>query len=230
MRRLSDFAGLDMLAFALRFLGVLGVHWCYEVDEAARAFLRDNHSGAVVCGSVLDRDPRCCPSFDVVVAGFPCQPFSMLGLQQGWNETRGRGSLIVAALNFVRLRSPPVAVFESVAAFCRSEEGQTMKWLVDTVVSLGHHVDHRILCTSDYGLPQTRKRWYLVALRSDIVSSTFAWPSAVASLSLAAVLGPRRSVHLPIDARDHLEVWPPETLTMRWPGSARVALMLMLPS
>jgi DNA (cytosine-5)-methyltransferase 1 len=105
----------------------------------------------------------------------------MLGLQQGWNDTRGRGTLIVATLNFVRLRSPPVAIFENVAAFCRSEEGQTMKWLVDTVVSLGYHVDHRILCTSDYGLPQTRKRWYLVALRSDMVSSSFAWPSAVAS-------------------------------------------------
>ena len=81
---------------------------------------------------------------------------------------------------------------ENVAAFVRSDDGQVLQWLVGMLIRDDlYKVWHRVLCTSDNGLPQTRKRWFLVAVRSDRMISEFVWPEVIEMLPLSVVLGPR---------------------------------------
>ena len=86
---LSDFAGIDMPGYALSQLVRVDPHWCFEVDPAARRFLIANHPSAVLGGSVVDRDAASSPFFDIVVAGFPCQPFSDLGTSRAGTTIKG---------------------------------------------------------------------------------------------------------------------------------------------
>ena len=90
-----------MPAFALRKLGVLGPHAAYEIGEVARAFLRSNFIDVNLQHSVSKREARPRDQVDVVVAGFPCQPFSILGRQEGWSDSLGRGNLVEDTVAFI---------------------------------------------------------------------------------------------------------------------------------
>ena len=83
---LSDFAGIDVPGLGLAALGVLQKHFAFEIDPVARKFISDNFNGVSLFGSVLDRGVSDACGADVVTAGFPCQPFSLLGLRQGWDD------------------------------------------------------------------------------------------------------------------------------------------------
>ena len=114
---LSDFAGIDMPGFALDRLTVDGQHYLYEVDKAAARFLEHNHTRSELRRSMLDRVASACEPVDIVVAGFPCQPFSMLGGRGGVDDARGRGTLVEATLDFVNHHRPSIVVLENVTAF-----------------------------------------------------------------------------------------------------------------
>ena len=108
-------------------------------------------------GSVLDRGVSDACGADIVTAGFPCQPFSLLGLHQGWDDSKGR-RLVSATVSFVLRERPRVALLENVAAFVRSDDGQVLQWLVGMLTRDDlYKVWHRVFCTSDNGLSQTRK-------------------------------------------------------------------------
>ena len=96
----SDFAGRDALGVALRRLGLHGSCTCFETNSIAKEFLRANHENTEVYDSVEDRKPTDHLRPILVVAGFPCQLFSALGLKQGWNDDTGRGALVEHTLAF----------------------------------------------------------------------------------------------------------------------------------
>ena len=189
---LSDFAGIDVPGLGLAALGVLQKHFAFEIDPVARKFISDNFNGVSLFGWVLDRGVSDACGADVVTAGFPCQPFSLLGLQQGWDDQKGRGRLVSATLTYVLRERPRLVLFENVAAFVRPDNRQVLQRLLDMLTRDDVYKGwHRVLCTSANGLPQTRRRWFLVAVRSDCVVSDFVWPEALEMLPLSLVLGPR---------------------------------------
>ena len=142
-------------------------------------------------GSVATRDPALLPRFDVVVAGFPCQPFSRLGRQQGVFDPGGRGVLVDHTLAYIRHHRPRIVVLENVAAFCTMHDGATMAWIVSELKKCGYYVEHRVVCTSRFGLPQTRRRWYLIAVLSSALVQELVWPAEIDQIPLCSLLGPR---------------------------------------
>ena len=204
LRLVRDVAGPDMPGCAMRYNHCLGSQICWEIDTSALTFLAANHPEESPCGSVMGRDPATCSDCDILVAGFPCQHFSPLGLQQGWGDVGGRGNLIVSALDFVRPWRPPVVILERVAAFCRAHHGSLMQWVIDTQDEFGYVVDHRVLITSKHVLPLTRKRWYLAGLHRGYQPTSLVWPGECRPIPLAAVIGPR----------------PPDASADRCPGHA----------
>ena len=181
-----------MPSFALEGLGVLGKDSCYETDIAACRVLREHHPGVVVKGSVAERTPSSLHKVDAVVAGFPCQPFSRLGLRCGVHDARGRGTLVEHTLAYVRCHLPPIVILENVASFRTVHDGAALAWLLHELeIVNGYRVTHRVICTSRFGLPQTRRRWYLVGIRPEVQAAAFAWPSEIDPIPLRVLLGPR---------------------------------------
>ena len=186
---ISDFAGMDVPSCAMTGLCLLGSHIAFEIDKTARAFIRDNFATADLRGSVRDRGviPDC--DHEVVIAGFPCQPFSLLGKQEGWSDSRGRGDLLQCTIDMIMTRLPFLVLLENVAAFVKTDNGRILEWVV-SVLEAKYVVHHTILCSSNFGLPQSRRRWFLLAIRKDRQVSPFTWPQPLAALPLVALLGP----------------------------------------
>ena len=193
---ISDFAGMDVPCYAMAGLCLLGSHIAFEIDKTARAFIRDNFTAVDLRGSVRDRGviPDC--DHEVVVAGFPCQPFSRLGKQEGWSDSRGRGDLLQCTIDMIMSRLPFLVLLENVAAFVKTDNGRILKWVV-SVLEVEYAVHHTTLCSSDFGLPQSRRRWFLLAIRKDRQGSPFSWPQPLAALPLVALLGPASDTSSP---------------------------------
>jgi len=104
------------------------------------------------------------PPHDILLAGFPCQPFSRAGLQKGFADTRG--SLFFEITRIARHHKPKVVVLENVKGFLRHDDGKTFQTAKRALEALGYCVYHTILNAKDFGLPQHRERVYIVAVHT----------------------------------------------------------------
>lgn len=98
--------------------------------------------------------------FDVLCAGFPCQPFSISGKQRGFEDTRG--TLFFDICSIVSSKKPRVIFLENVKHLVHHDEGNTLKIILTKLKELGYNVSWRVLNGSDYGVPQNRERIIIV--------------------------------------------------------------------
>jgi DNA (cytosine-5)-methyltransferase 1 len=103
------------------------------------------------------------PCFDVLLAGFPCQPFSHSGVQRGFFDTRGTMFFEVARL--LKESKPEAFLLENVQGLLTNDKGRTFSTILDTLDCLGYGVEWRLLNTCNFGVPQNRQRVYIVGLR-----------------------------------------------------------------
>lgn len=116
------------------------------------------------------------PDCDVITAGFPCQPFSKIGKLHGFADARG--TLFWDVLRILKAKQPKAFVLENVANLVKHDKGYTFERILDGLEKeLGYHVYYQILNTKDYGLPQDRKRIYIVGFRDEV---DFKFPEPVA--------------------------------------------------
>lgn len=106
------------------------------------------------------------PEFDVLLAGFPCQPFSMIGKRDGLNDPRGQ--LFNEVVNFLNVRKPRAFVLENVRNLLRHNKGETYKVIKSALekAGKGYTVFENILDSQNFGVPQHRKRAYIVGIRN----------------------------------------------------------------
>lgn len=103
------------------------------------------------------------PKHDLLLAGFPCQPFSQAGKKQGFNDQRGQMFFYIAQiLNYHR---PQAFLLENVKGFRNHDQGRTLKMVLYILNKLGYFVYHNILSAKDFNLPQNRQRIYLVGFQ-----------------------------------------------------------------
>ena len=133
-----------------------------DICEAARRVYEANH-GLKPLGDICDIDPQTLPPFDLVCAGFPCQPFSQAGHRRGFNDTRGTMFEEVMRVALGGKRKPSVIVLENVRGLLRHDDGRSFKIVCDRLEEAGYAVVHKVLTCSDYGIPQMRKRLLIVA-------------------------------------------------------------------
>jgi DNA (cytosine-5)-methyltransferase 1 len=111
------------------------------------------------------------PDHDLLLAGFPCQPFSIIGQRKGFEDTRG--TLFFEIARILEAKKPSVFVLENVKLLVGHNRGRTMARIMETLASLGYHTEFRVLNALDFGLPQKRERVFIVGFRG---RRTFAWP------------------------------------------------------
>jgi len=125
-------------------------------------------------GDITMVDPASIPDHDLLFAGFPCQPFSIIGQMRGFDDTRG--TLFFHIAHILKIKNPRAFILENVKQLAGHDQGKTLKIIIKTLKDLGYHVHYSVLNALDYGLPQKRERVIIVGHREPI---PFSFPAPV---------------------------------------------------
>lgn len=112
-------------------------------------------------GDITKIKPKEIPDFDLITAGFPCQPFSISGRHKGFNDTRG--TLFFDICRIIKEKKPKVIILENVKHFINHDKKKTIKKIINSLEELNYNVTYKILNASDFGLPQNRERIFIIA-------------------------------------------------------------------
>lgn len=127
------------------------------------------------------------PSHDLLCGGFPCQSFSNVGQKGGLSDPRGE--MIFEIFRILKGKKPKAFILENVKGLASHNQGKTLAFIVDALESLGYKVKYRVLEAKDFGLPQIRKRLFIVGVRKNI-KKEFEFPEPTKlKYTLSDVLG-----------------------------------------
>lgn len=136
-----------------------------EWDEPAQKTYQANFK-EIPYGDITKILPEEIPHFDMLLAGFPCQPFSMAGLKKGFEDTRG--TLFFDIMRIVEYHKPQVVFLENVRNLASHDKGNTLKVILETLETSGYKVQYRLYNAKYFGVPQNRVRIYIVAFREEV--------------------------------------------------------------
>jgi DNA (cytosine-5)-methyltransferase 1 len=127
--------------------------------------------GETPAGDIHTIDANSIPDHDILLAGFPCQPFSIIGHRKGFEDARG--TLFFEIARILEAKKPQAFVLENVKLLVGHNNGRTLARIMEVLRSLGYHVDRRIFNALDFGLPQKRERVFIVGFKTP---RAFEWP------------------------------------------------------
>lgn len=131
-----------------------------EIKPYAVSVLRDNYGQENMVGDITAVEAASIPDFDILCAGFPCQAFSAAGKRQGFADTRG--TLFFEVERILREKRPKGFILENVEGLVNHDHGRTLEVIVGKLLELGYKINYRVLNSRDFGVPQERKRIYIV--------------------------------------------------------------------
>lgn len=136
-----------------------------EWDEYAQRTYEANF-GEKPHGDITKIKPTDIPDHDILLAGFPCQAFSICGNQKGFADTRG--TLFFNIEEILRIKKPEAFLLENVKNLKSHDKGRTFQTILNHLEELGYNVHHKILNSLDYGVPQKRERTIIVGFRENL--------------------------------------------------------------
>jgi len=167
------------------FAGISGFHqaaavnggvcvFASEIDAAGQKAYGTNY-GLQPYGDITHVDVKDIPDHDLLCAGFPCQPFSIIGNRQGFDDMRG--TLFFEIARIIKAKKPPMIVLKNVKQLATHDNKRSINKIISALQDLGYKTDWKILNALDYGLPQKRERTLIVGfLNHDIL---FKWPEKI---------------------------------------------------
>lgn len=136
-----------------------------EIKPYAVKVLQENHPGETITGDITKVDTKNIPDFDILCAGFPCQAFSSAGKRQGFADTRG--TMFFEVERILKDKRPKGFILENVEGLVNHDGGKTLQVIVDRLTALNYKFDFRVLNSKYFGVPQERKRIYIVGSIND---------------------------------------------------------------
>jgi DNA (cytosine-5)-methyltransferase 1 len=180
------FAGIGGMRIAFERIGGRCV-FSSEWDEQAQTTYAANF-GERPAGDIRHIPSADIPSFDVLVAGFPCQPFSIIGAREGFmHETQG--TLFFEIERILKDRLPSAFLLENVRNLVAHNDGRTFRTIIRHLEAIGYNVYSKVLNALDFGLPQKRERIIICGFR-DQVDFRFPISGTSKPLTLADILDP----------------------------------------
>lgn len=161
MKFIDLFAGIGGFRLAFENAGLQCVFSC-EVNKHCREVYTNNFK-EIPFGDIQELNPEEIADFDVLVAGFPCQPFSICGKKRGFEDTRG--TLFFDICRIIEIKQPKVIVLENVKHLIHHGTGNTLKVILASLRDLGYNVTYKILNAKDFGLPQHRERIFIIGTK-----------------------------------------------------------------
>lgn len=185
-RSIDLFAGIGgiRIGFDNAFGKDIETVYVSEWDEFAQKTYKANFKDDFeIAGDITKVDEKSIPSFDICLAGFPCQAFSIAGTggagRQGFDDDfkgQNRGNLFLDVVRICEHHQPKVIFCENVKGLYIHDRGRTFRIIRNTFRSLGYQVFFKILNSKDFGVPQNRERVYIVAFRDDLNVGEFVFP------------------------------------------------------
>jgi len=166
------FAGIGGFRVALEKAGATCV-FSSEINRYALQVYKANFNEDTG-GDITQIKEEDIPEHDVLCAGFPCQTFSALGMKGGFADTRG--TLFFDVARIAKHHKPKVLFLENVPGLVSHNKGRTFETIKNTITDLGYKVYWKILEATMFGVPQKRKRIFIVAIRNDI-KKEFVFPT-----------------------------------------------------
>ena len=155
--------------------------WDKKAQETYRANFKDKFD---IQGDITQIEEKKIPQHDILLAGFPCQAFSLAGLKKGFEDARG--TLFFDVARIAEYHKPKVIFCENVKNLVNHDKGKTFKVITRILENLGYKVYEKVLNSKNFGVPQNRERIYIVAFREDIDSSDFSFPEETADSKVIA--------------------------------------------
>ena len=206
MKFIDLFAGLGGFHIALSRLG----HDCVfasEINEPLRSLYERNFQ-LLPKGDIKEIKASDIPRHDILCAGFPCQPFSKAGDQQGFSCPKW-GNLFDHVMRIVRHHEPAFVILENVPNLERHDQGNTWTKIKSDLVSAGYDIQEKRLSPHQFGIPQIRERIFIVGRKGRLEG--FAWPAEKKGLPLSinAVLDaqPLEARPIPKNIEKAIKVW-----------------------
>lgn len=174
----SLFSGIGGIDLGFQQAGY-EVVWANEFDRDAAITYRLNFPNTLLVEEDIRKvKSESIPDFDVLVAGFPCQPFSIVGKQRGFNDPRG--NLFFEIARILDKKRPAVVLLENVQNLIEHDKGKTFLVIYNTLVQFGYYVNYKVLDSQFYGnIPQQRKRIYIVGFLDCDMSDSFRFPDEI---------------------------------------------------
>lgn len=175
MNVVSLFSGIGGIDLGFQQAGFQLV-WANEIDSAACKTYRTNFPNSFLFeGDIRKTDASSIPDCDVLVAGFPCQPFSTAGFQKGFRDPRG--NLFFEIVRIINKKQPKIVFLENVENIVDHDNQKTFLRIFTELSECGYDIKYRVLQPFDYaGIPQRRKRIFIVAFRSLELCDNFSFP------------------------------------------------------
>jgi DNA (cytosine-5)-methyltransferase 1 len=186
MKYIDLFAGIGGMRIPFDELGCLNV-FASEIDHGACQTYEANF-GHMPNGDITKIDEKDIPEHDLLLAGFPCQAFSIMGKKLGFSDTRG--TMFFEVERILKYHRPQVILLENVKQLVTHDEGKTLKVILDSLEKIGYYVKYKVLNALDFGLPQKRERVVIVGFLDHKLTADFSFDFNPVTYSLNNILEP----------------------------------------
>jgi len=151
-----------------------------EIDKDAEFTYRTLYGNELAFGDLTKIEPEMLPNFDLLISGFPCQTFSIVGKRDGLQD-EDKGQIIYHISRILEESKNSFFILENVKGLVNHDKGRTFKIVLNLLESLDYEVHYEVLNSLDYGVPQMRERIYLVGIKKELVQEgkTFSFPSKI---------------------------------------------------
>lgn len=170
------FAGIGGIRLGVeQAFGSVDCVFTSEIDKYAITTYKANFKDSHIFGDIKQIDENDVPDHDILLAGFPCQPFSQAGLKKGFTDTRG--TLFFDIERILLAKQPKAFLLENVKQLKGHDKGRTFQTIIDHLNNAGYKVFYEILKARDFGIPQNRERIYIVGFLDHSINFEFPKPT-----------------------------------------------------
>lgn len=161
MKYVDLFCGMGSFHYSFQKLNWKCVMSC-DIDKSVQETYNTNYN-MIPMGDITDINPKEIPNYDILCAGFPCQPFSQCGQHKGFQDERG--TLFFNVMKFIEFHKPMVIILENVPGLLNHNGGDTFKQIKSEITNRNYKITYKVLKCSDYGIPQMRKRLFVIGVK-----------------------------------------------------------------
>ena len=176
----SFFAGVGGIDKGFENAGLFKTVYANEFDTYPIKTYENNFPLKVDCRDIREVQSSEIPDFQIMLAGFPCQAFSVAGYRKGFEDEKGRGTLFFELVRIFKEKRPEIIFLENVKNLVSHDNGNTFQVIIAELKKEGYNVKYQVLNAMEFGnIPQNRERIYIVAFKDKEIFKNFEFPMPI---------------------------------------------------